>query len=93
MPDKDERMGSSLLSISQCAQRKKVSRQAIHDAIKRGALPAIRIGNGYAIQVTDCDAYVPALTPAERGHRSAGKPKTKRTTPTEAVDHSFSEDT
>lgn len=57
------------LSVTQCAQRRGVSRTAILLAIQRGDLAARKIGNSYAIAATDCDCYQP-LTKAEAGRRS-----------------------
>lgn len=61
-------MSEKLLSSGECAERKGVSRQAINAAIKRGSLPAVKIGPNYAIRESDCDAYDPC-EPVERGKR------------------------
>ncbi len=72
------------ISTSDCAARKGVSRQAVIDAIKRGVLPARKIGPNYIIRLVDCEAYTPATTPSERGKRNAGKPKPWQKSETEA---------
>ena len=72
---------TTLITTVECAARKGVTRQSIHDAIKRGALPAMRIGRDYLVKVADCEAYQPTRTPAERGARNAGKPKTRKKKP------------
>ena len=67
-------MESQLITTGECALRRGVSRQAVAAAIKRGALPARKIGRDYLIRVEDCEAYRPAMTPADKGRRNA-KPK------------------
>ena len=41
------------ITITQAAERKECSRQAIHDAIKRGGLDAVQIGNMWVVLVAE----------------------------------------
>jgi excisionase family DNA binding protein len=44
------------LSVTQAAQKLEVSRQRILELIKDKRLPAIKIGNAYAIRISDLDS-------------------------------------
>lgn len=74
--DKDEMM-ETYISTEECASKKGVTRQAVVAAIKRGHLPALRIGGRYAIKPSDCEKYDPVIDYAERGKLKAGKLKKK----------------
>jgi excisionase family DNA binding protein len=62
-------MPGKLISTMECAKKKGIARQSVLHAIKRGDLPAIQVGRGYAIEEEDCEAYEPALEPQERAKR------------------------
>lgn len=62
---------SKRLSVTECAQQHGVTRTAIHRAIKRGALPAERIGNAWAVTEEDCATYQPLRDPRQKGSRGA----------------------
>ena len=72
---KGQAMESTLISTGECAERKGITRQAVFEAIKRGDIPAIRIGRNFAIKSEDCDAFTPAFTQADKGRKNAGKPR------------------
>ena len=48
-----------LISVTECSRMKGVTRAAIHNAIYRGRIPAVRVGNGWVIKQGDCKAYTP----------------------------------
>lgn len=60
-----------LLSVSECASRRSVSRASVHAAIKRGALAAQRVGHGWVITEEACDAYQPLADPRAKGAKGA----------------------
>lgn len=70
--EKESNVVGSLLSVSECAERKGVKRQTIHAAIQRGALPAQLVGKYYVIRPEDCEAYQPII---ERKDRARRKPQ------------------
>jgi len=46
------------LSVEECAAALRVSEDAVRDAIRRGGLPAKRIGKGYRIDVDALKAWL-----------------------------------
>jgi excisionase family DNA binding protein len=64
-------MAERLLSVSECAARHKVARTTIHQAIRRGALAAIKVGSIYVITEQACEAYQPVREPRAKGTRGA----------------------
>lgn len=70
MPDKkEESVIGGLLSVTECAKKKGVTRQAIVSAIQRGTLPAQVVGKYYAIKPEDCDQYTPIKYPSNRAKK------------------------
>lgn len=61
----------NLLSVSECARRHGVARSTIHAAIRRGALPARRVGRVWVINEEDCDAFRPLSDPHAKGQKGA----------------------
>ncbi|KQP81550.1 helix-turn-helix domain-containing protein [Aeromicrobium sp. Leaf291] len=53
-----------LLSLTEAAERLGVSRQAVHQRIESGSLPAAKVGNGWAIAAA-------AVTPPARSRATA----------------------
>jgi excisionase family DNA binding protein len=79
-----------LLSTSECAERKGVSRIAIYKAIKRGDLAAIPSGRSFKVKQEVCDKWEPvnSSTAGKRGaasrwegHEKEVKPKRPRGRP------------
>lgn len=68
-------MSEKLISVTECAKKKGISRQSVNHAISRGALPAEKVGNSYVIKKEDCEAYEPAREPVDRANRRWGKEK------------------
>jgi excisionase family DNA binding protein len=66
------------LTVRQCVERHRISRQAILRAIDEGRLPARKVGSLWAITEADCAAYQPTLTAAERGRRRGWLPRKQR---------------
>jgi excisionase family DNA binding protein len=62
-------MAEQLVSVTQCAERKGITRQSVLQAIQRGDLSAEKVGNNYVIREADCEAYEPAREPGERARR------------------------
>lgn len=62
-----------LLTTGECAKRRGVTTQAIDAAIRRGAIPARKVGPYRLIKASDCDAYDPAMTMKERSDRRQRK--------------------
>ena len=58
-----------LFTTGECAKRRGVTTQAIDAAIRRGAIPARKVGPYRLIKASDCDAYDPAMTMKERAAR------------------------
>lgn len=69
-----ERM-KELLSMTQAAERKGVSRAALYQAIKKGKLKAVQIGGHTFLRPADLDAYTPVLE--RKGVSIGGRPRTK----------------
>jgi predicted DNA-binding transcriptional regulator AlpA len=65
-------VSDKLISITECAERRGITRAAVHAAIKRGDLHAQKIGNTFAVKEADCDSYMPT-PPKERGAKGAAK--------------------
>jgi len=69
-----------MLSTSEVAQMKGKTRQAVSLAVKRGDLPALKVGKTYVVKESDAKAWQPrrTVTALEKGRaeqlrRSAGK--------------------
>jgi excisionase family DNA binding protein len=56
-----------LLSTTECARQHGVTRATIHAAIKRRALPALRVGRSWVITQEACAGYQPVCDPRARG--------------------------
>lgn len=69
------------LSVTECAERRGVSRSSVVYAIHRGDLAAVKIGNAWVINEDACDAYRP-LTKSEAGKRGGaamrGRPRKRK---------------
>lgn len=66
---KEAPMQGALLSTEDGAQIKGVTVQAIVAAIRRGAIPATKVGRDYVIRSEDLEGYQPTRTQAERARR------------------------
>lgn len=66
---------AQLLSVSEAARLLEVSRQAINDAIARGALKAQRIGRGWVLQLAELRAYQAGAAQRPAPGRSPGPRK------------------
>ena len=53
-------MLDSYLTIKECAERRGITRAAVHAAIKRGAIKSERKGSMHLIREADCMAYSPS---------------------------------
>ena len=48
-----------LLSLTEAADRLRVSRQSLHEAIQDGKIPAQQVGRQWILREADVDAYNP----------------------------------
>jgi hypothetical protein len=64
-----------LITVADCAARKGVSVQAVNSAIKRGAIPAQKVGPLWLMTERACNDYSPAKSYSERGKKGAGIPR------------------
>jgi hypothetical protein len=62
--------GGGFVGVTELARRHGVTRAAIHAAIQRGALPAVKIGNSFGIPEEAAADYEPAVDAAAKGKRS-----------------------
>ena len=51
-------MSPSLLTAAEVADQLRVSTMTIYRLIRRGELPAVRVGRNYRVRVQDLDAYL-----------------------------------
>jgi excisionase family DNA binding protein len=51
-------MSSTLLTAAEVADQLRVSTMTIYRLIRRGELPAVRIGRNYRVRAEDLDAYL-----------------------------------
>ena len=51
-------MDASLLTAAEVADRLRVSTMTVYRLIRRGELPAVRIGRNYRVQAGDLEAYL-----------------------------------
>ena len=58
-----------LISTTECARRKGVTRQTVSHAIKNGRLKGEQVGRGYVIQEEDCEAWQPDTGQQERARK------------------------
>ena len=56
MPEQD--FGDPLLTVSEVAERMRVSNMTVYRLIKSGQLSAIRVGKNYRIRRSDVDRYL-----------------------------------
>ena len=56
MPEQD--FGDPLLTVSEVAERMRVSNMTVYRLIKSGQLSAIRVGKNYRIRRVDVDRYL-----------------------------------
>jgi hypothetical protein len=67
------------ISVTDAAQRKGCSGQAVRDAIKKGLLDAIVIGRTYVVMTTrKFETWQPVSIKQQAGRARWGKPKKKR---------------
>lgn len=52
----------TLLTAAEVADQLRVSTMTIYRLIRRGELPAVRVGRNYRVRETDLDAYLAAQT-------------------------------
>lgn len=55
-------MPPTLLTAAEVADQLRVSTMTIYRLIRRGELPAVRVGRTYRVRATDLDAYLAAQT-------------------------------
>lgn len=53
-------MTSALLTASEVADRLRVSTMTVYRLIRRGELPAVRVGRNYRVRAGDLEAYLDA---------------------------------
>lgn len=71
-------MNQQYLSVTQVAELKQVSRNAIYKAISQGRLPAMQIGGFVVIRVADAQAWTPRVrTGRRKGVKASEETKTK----------------
>lgn len=51
-------MSSTLLTAAEVADQLRVSTMTIYRLIRRGELPAVRVGRNYRVRAEDLDAYL-----------------------------------
>jgi excisionase family DNA binding protein len=51
-------MSPSLLTAAEVADQLRVSTMTIYRLIRRGELPAVRVGRNYRVRVPDLEAYL-----------------------------------
>ncbi len=51
-------MSPSLLTAAEVADQLRVSTMTIYRLIRRGELPAVRVGRNYRVRAADLDAYL-----------------------------------
>lgn len=51
-------MSPSLLTAAEVADQLRVSTMTIYRLIRRGELPAVRVGRNYRVRVQDLEAYL-----------------------------------
>jgi len=66
-----------LISLSEAARIRGVTRQAIDDLVKRGRLPVVEIAGKRFVRKQDVDAYQPELGGRPRQNEEKKKSKTK----------------
>ena len=55
-------MGDQLLTAAEVADQLRVSTMTIYRLIRRGELPAVRVGRNYRVRGRDLDAFLDAQT-------------------------------
>lgn len=55
-------MSPSLLTAAEVADQLRVSTMTIYRLIRRGELPAVRVGRNYRVRVQDLDTYLSGQT-------------------------------
>lgn len=60
---------TGFVSLTEAAERKGVHYQTVRRAIRRGDLPATKIGGGVLVTVADLDQWQPKYDHAPRMHR------------------------
>jgi hypothetical protein len=61
---------AKFLSVTETAKRKGMSRQGVHLAIRRGDLPADRVGHHFIIREEDCESWQPLHLRDERRRKN-----------------------
>ncbi len=55
-------MDHTLLTAAEVADQLRVSTMTVYRLIRRGELPAVRVGRNYRVRATDLDAYLAGQT-------------------------------
>lgn len=59
-------MNPQYLSVTQVAELKKISRNAVYKAVSQGRLPATKIGGFVVIRVADVETWIPKVRTGRR---------------------------
>lgn len=71
-------MSNQYLSVTQVANQKQISRNAVYKAIREGRLPSVQIAGLVVVKAKDVEAWIPKTRTGRRsGSRSSDATKAK----------------